>query len=446
MRKLRAAVAVVALILAGSSAVSVSDLAPTAGATPSDVAALPAGLIEAIGRDLHITPEAYLERATRAQQLGSYAAGFRTARPTEFSGAWLNNDGDAVVAVTSAGAAEHAARDGYRTQLAAVSANDLEFAAGQLNSFIAALPDSALAQINSVLIDVLNSQLVVDVANSPTGKLLNLPTVIGNVKVVLSPGGGGPVDPGPMGGDTYISAKAALTDSSVTEIGVCSFGFNSVDAQGRAYNISAGHCDPNLTGGTSSDGGAVYLPDLRDVRHSPQVGSFARATIGDPAHQNLDYSLIQFNDNVGNSPLVRPVVRGGNGTTLTVTGTADPVTGAPVCKSGQTSTFTCGVIVADRVETHLFSGEGDPLTVHGFASSACTLAGDSGGAIISGTLAVGISSGSNSASAPSCTEANISLAPGGGTASLGIPIRDIVADIDSHAGGGVGSGLQVRTG
>jgi len=140
------------------------------------------------------------------------------------------------------------------------------------------------------------------------------------------------------------------------------------------------------------------------------------------------------------------VIRGGNGTTLTVTGTADPVIGAPVCKSGQTSTFTCGVIVADRVDAHLFSSEGAPMLVHGFASNACTLAGDSGGAIVTGTLAVGISSGSNAASSPSCTEANISLAPGGGTASLGIPIRDILADIDAHSGGGVGAGIRVRTG
>lgn len=446
MRKwtaLRAAVAGSALTLILGTTVAVSDLANVAQAEPST---LPAELVEAISRDLHMTPELYLARAARAQELGTYARNFRGTWPNEFTGAWLNLDGHAVIGVTSSTAAAHAARDGYQTQLMPISANDLDRSVGELNRRIADLPDSASAQINAVLIDLLNSQIVIDAANSPTGQLLNLPTVIGNIKVVLTPGGGGPVDPRPMGGDTYISARAPLRDTSVSEIGVCSFGFNSIDVYGNALNISAGHCDPNQFGGNPSDGAGVYLPNIRDVRDSPQVGSFARSSIGDPAHNNLDYSLIRFNDSVAGSPLVGPVIRGGNGTTLTVTGTAEPVIGAPVCKSGQTSAFTCGVVVADRVEGHLAGMGGDARLVHGFATTTCTLAGDSGGAIVTGTLALGTVSGSNSAAANSCPEANLMLAPDGGTASLGISIRDILTDVDASSGGGVGAGIRVRTG
>jgi hypothetical protein len=447
MRKwtaLRAAVAVSALTLILGTTVAVADLTSTANAESNP--ALPVELVEAIARDLHLTPEQYLERAAQAQELGAYARDFRGTWPNEFTGAWLSTDGHAVIGVTSGTAAARAARDGYQTRMMPISANELDRTVGEVNRHIAALPDSASSQVNAVLIDLLNSQIVIDVTNSPTGRLLNLPTVIGNIKVVLTPGGGGPVDPRPMGGDTFLSTSVPLRDTSVTEIGVCSFGFNSVDAQGNALNVSAGHCDPTLLSGNNRTGAGVYIPDLRDVRDSPQVGSFARASIGDPAHNNLDYSLIRFNNSVAGSPLVGPVIRGGNGTTLTVTGTAEPVVGAPVCKSGQTSAFTCGVIVADRVEGHLFSTEGDPMLIHGFASTACTLAGDSGGAIVTGTLALGINSGSNSATATSCPEANISLAPGGGTASLGISIRDILTDIDASSGGGVGAGIRVRTG
>jgi len=53
------------------------------------------------------------------------------------------------------------------------------------------------------------------------------------------------------------------------------------------------------------------------------------------------------------------------------------------------------------------------------------LSGDSGGSIVTGTLALGVISGSNSAGAPNCVEANLVLAPNGGTSSLGISIRDI---------------------
>ena len=110
---------------------------------------------------------------------------------------------------------------------------------------------------------------------------------------------------------------------------------------------------------------------------------------------------------------------------LTVTGTAVPVVGAPVCKSGQSSYFTCGIVSADRIETQLVYPDGDSTTIRGFATTVCTLSGDSGGAIVTGTLALGVISGSNSAGAPDCVEANLVLAPNGGTSSLGIPIRDI---------------------
>jgi hypothetical protein len=95
------------------------------------------------------------------------------------------------------------------------------------------------------------------------------------------------------------------------------------------------------------------------------------------------------------------------------------------------------VVAADHVETQLFMADGSNRVINGFAGTACTLAGDSGGAIVTGTLALGITSGSNASGAPNCTEANLVLAPEGGTANLGIPVADIVA--------AAGSGLQVRT-
>jgi len=257
---------------------------------------------------------------------------------------------------------------------------------------------------------------------------------------VLSPGGGGPVEYKPMGGDTYITAKKDLHDADLRGVDVCSFGFNSTDAAGNALNISAGHCNPNVDNGSTA---AVYVPNVRDIPNSPEVGSFARSVLGGPA--SLDYSVIKLNERAVNAGMDQPRVRGAEGTTLTLTGTAEPVTGAPVCKTGQSSTFTCGFVSADHVETQLFTETGVSKTIRGFASTACTLGGDSGGAIVSGTLALGITSGSNASGAPNCTEANTQLAPYGGTASLGIPIRPILADIEATSGGGLGSGIMVRT-
>ena len=224
-----------------------------------------------------------------------------------------------------------------------------------------------------------------------------------------------------MGGDTYVTTSGPIADAPATDISICSFGFNAVDPSGAAVNLSAGHCNPDKA--TGSGGAPVYLPDPADIARSTQIGSFDRSSLG--AEDGLDWSVIALNDTGIASGLDRPTVRGANGSTVTVTGTASPVIGAPVCKSGQSSSFTCGVVAADRVETQLYMEDGTSRTVRGFASTACTLAGDSGGAIVTGTLALGITSGSNSGGAPDCNEANLALAQYGGTASLGIPIDQV---------------------
>ncbi|NUP27057.1 MAG: protease [Nocardia sp.] len=417
--------------------------AATAAPAPEQLRAedLPAELVQALSRDLNMTPTEYLDRAARAQQLQTYAAEFRAERPDVFAGAWMTPEGKPTVAVTSPDAARVASGDGYTTRLAPVSAAALETSLTQMNQWVAAQPRDISQLINSIAIDFLNSQLIVNVANTPVAHMLNLPTLLANVKVVLSPNAGGPVEHRPMGGDTYISAPGPLDDAELKSVDVCSFGFNSVDSAGNALNISAGHCNPNIDKG--DERAAVYGPNIRNIPASPQLGTFVHSELGGPS--TLDYSVIQLNERAIGSGMDQPSVRGANGTTLTITGTADPVVGAPVCKSGQSSTFTCGFVVADRVETQLFTTEGDAKVVRGFASSACTLGGDSGGAIVSGTLALGITSGSNAADAPDCEKANIALAQYGGTATLGIPIRGILAHADSASGGGIGSGISVRT-
>ncbi|UGT40758.1 S1 family peptidase [Nocardia yamanashiensis] len=447
MRKFMARRAAVrAATVAFASTVIASPLLVTAHAepgSPNQLAAdkLPAELVQAIQRDLKMTATEYLERSAKAQQLRDYAKEFRSERPDEFAGAWMGTDGKPVLAVTSLDAARIAAEDGYQTRLAPINADGMESSLDQLNSWITSLPREISGAINSVAIDFLNSQLVLSVANTPAGHLLNLPTLIANIKVILSPDSGGPVDRRPMGGDTYITAPTAISDSALTTVDVCSFGFNSVDAAGNALNISAGHCNPNI--GKGNERADVYIPNVRNIAASPQVGSFVRSQLG--GGQALDYSVIKLNDAAVANGMDQPHVRGANSTTLTITGVADPITGAPVCKSGQSSTFTCGFVVADRVETQLYTAEGQSKTVRGFASSACTLGGDSGGAIVTGTLALGITSGSNAADAPNCNEANSALAQYGGTATLGIPVRAILADIDANSGGGIGSGIRVRT-
>ncbi|OZC75406.1 protease [Rhodococcus sp. 06-462-5] len=404
--------------------VLLASFSGTAAADPvvqSPADQLPRELVEAVQRDLKISPQEYLDRAARAQELSAYASDFRASRPADFAGAWIGPDGNAVVAVTSPAAAQAVAKDGYATAQSPVSADGLEKSLADLNSWIAGLPREISEQINGTAIDFIDNQIVIDLVNSPIGSALNLPTLLANIKVILSPGGNKPVDPTPMGGDTYVTTSGPIADAPATDISICSFGFNAVDPSGAAVNLTAGHCNPDKA--TGSGGAPVYLPDPADISRSTQIGSFDRSSLG--AADGLDWSVIALNDTGIASGLDRPTVRGANGSTVTVTGTAAPVIGAPVCKSGQSSSFTCGVVAADRVETQLYMEDGTSRTVRGFASTACTLAGDSGGAIVTGTLALGITSGSNSGGAPDCNEANLALAQYGGTASLGIPIDQV---------------------
>lgn len=414
-----------AAVLCSTAFVLVASFSGTAAADPvvqSAADQLPAELVEAVQRDLKMSPQEYLDRAARAQELSAYASDFRASRPADFAGAWIGPDGNAVVAVTSPAAAQAVAKDGYATAQSPVSADGLEKSLADLNSWIAALPREISRQINGTAIDFIDNQIVIDLVNSPIGRALNLPTLMANIKVILSPGGNAPVDPTPMGGDTYVTSTGPIADAPPTDISICSFGFNAVDSSGAAVNLTAGHCNPNRATGVG--GAPVYLPDPSDIARSTQIGSFDRSSLG--AQDGLDWSVIALNDSGLASGLNRPTVRGANGSTVAVTGTAAAVIGAPVCKSGQSSSFTCGVVAADRVETQLYMEDGTSRTVRGFASTACTLAGDSGGAIVTGTLALGITSGSNSGGAPDCNEANLALAQYGGTASLGIPIDQVL--------------------
>ncbi|MFZ3393586.1 S1 family peptidase [Rhodococcus sp. DT1] len=409
-------------VAAASAVLLVGPLTTAAHASPAEqlpVPDLPTELVDAITRDLGISPEEYLDRAARAQALGDYARSFRAESPDDYAGAWLGEDGQPVVAVTNRDAAEKAQKDGYRATVAPLSADGLEQALAELNRWVSALPREVSSQVNSTSIDVLNNQLVVDIVNSPVGRALNLPSLIANVQVQLSPGLP-PNDPAPLGGDTYLTADGDVRTTPLERIGICSFGFSGVDANGDPVNLTAGHCDAVAR---EQGGSTVYLPNREDIDASTKIGTFTQSTVG--TDSTLDYGVISLDEAGVAAGLNRPVVRGGNGSTLTITGTAVPVVGAPVCKSGQSSSFTCGVVAAERVETQLVYNSGFSSTIRGFATTACTLSGDSGGSIVTGTLALGVISGSNSAGAPNCVEANLVLAPNGGTSSLGISIRDI---------------------
>ncbi|RMI27640.1 hypothetical protein EBN03_33380 [Nocardia stercoris] len=172
----------------------------------------------------------------------------------------------------------------------------------------------------------------------------------------------------------------------------CSLGFNGVDGSGNVVNITAGHCDQS----SENAGG----PDATVAAEGISAGGPRFGAFDFPHPDGIDFSTIKIDKAVAKR-FENNFVRGLGGKPLAITGIADPVIGAPVCKSGTTSGFTCGVIwrVNQTIDNELGTTKGLIL-----ATNICALPGDSGGPVLTGTKALGISTASNSQTQKECDE------------------------------------------
>ncbi|WP_369690296.1 S1 family peptidase [Nocardia miyunensis] len=217
----------------------------------------------------------------------------------------------------------------------------------------------------------------------------------------------------------------------------CSFGFNGVDAQGNTIDITAGHCDPdNLVAPAAKSVHQQPVYDLRNRKIGRRLGYFEATSFG--PH---DYSIIRIDDaeaarfrnnlvstqRLGSaSPAVAGRSIAARDNALRIDGTAEPVVGAAVCKSGSTSGYACGTVLSVRQRGRLggVPGHGDrPVTIEDvFYSSICAQRGDSGGPIFAGTKAIGIISAIVTADAPA------DHGCGHSPVLLGQPISTVLAD------------------
>ena len=127
------------------------------------------------------------------------------------------------------------------------------------------------------------------------------------------------------------------------------------------------------------------------------LGTFAKTSL-----DTHDYSIIHIDEDSA-ARFANNLVRVPGQTPLAISGTAVPVVGAPACKSGARTGFSCGVV--ESVD-QLVSVAGRPLD-NSFSVNICALPGDSGGPIVSGTRALGVSSASTVADYPVCEIPNL---------------------------------------
>ncbi len=354
-------------------------LTPAASAEPASDAAealLPSALADAVSRDLGLDPQQFLDRADAARRLAEFTA---TVGSEVVTGSWLDANGHPVVTLASgpthAEAADAAVASGFGIAAAALD-----------------IP----------------------------------PVVVGSVQPLLDVL---PFDPAPIAGSirasSYLGGDSFLAGTPAGLGQRCSLGFNALDQTRGAVNITAGHCNPNVT-----DTGSAALTGAYPMYGSlvgSKFGSFYRTS-----RSNTDYALIDIDDaNIG--AFESNAVRVPGAGPLHVTGTVDPIVGAPVCKSGTRTGFSCGTILSTGQNLAM----GDNVLDRSFSTSICALRGDSGGPIVSGTLAVGIANASNVGDQPSCDIATVvSMLQGQRPELFATPVNDILAQ---------NPGLTIRT-
>lgn len=421
------------MIAASAAILLFGPTAAVANAEPSDSAEtsvdLPAQLVEALSRDLKISPEDYLRRADLAQQVAAFAVSAQRQYPQVFAGSWLDNAGKAVVALAQGPGAEEARAAaesaGFEVRNVAKSEATLRGEKSAFERWLETQPEAVSALIRGVVIDTVNNSIAVrvDQAGVPMPSFVDPSRVI-----VMAP----PVAAEPLpeatpiaselnrgsvtGGDGFTSAGS---QSSLR----CSFGFNATDASGATVNISAGHCDPEY--GTAN--AAVVHELLPNERLGARLGSFQKSVLG-----SQDYSIIRIDDAVAGR-FANNGIRVPGAAPVRIEGVAVPVVGAPVCKAGSRTGFSCGIVNAVDQSVQV----GDRLLTQSFSANICALPGDSGGPIVTGRLALGISSASSVADYPICAIPDLIGALTGNAPQLfAQPISVVLSD---------NPGLRIRT-
>ncbi|MFD6400885.1 S1 family peptidase [Nocardia sp. NPDC060249] len=423
-RARKSIIAASAAFLLFGPTMAVADAQPA----PAD---LPAQLIEAVTRDLKISPDEYLRRADVAQQVAAFSTTAQRQFPQVFAGSWLSDQGNAVIALShgpGADQAREAAQSaGFEVRNVAKSESTLRGEKTAFENWLAAAPPEISALVRGVVVDTVNNSIAVRVQQAG----LPLPSFIDPSRVIVTapPVAGERVDltATPVAGDG--NGALAGGDGYASVIGRsslrCSLGFNGTDRSGNVINISAGHCNPDIPSAGTGNAAAVY--EVNGDRAGAQLGTFQKSVLGEQ-----DYSIIRVNDNA-RARFENNLVRIPGQAPIAVDGVATPVVGAPVCKSGARTGFSCGVIngVDQTVQV------GDRQLTQSFSANICALPGDSGGAIVTGRLALGISSASSVADFPICEIPNIIGAITGDTPQLfAQPLTVVLSD---------NPGLSVRT-
>lgn len=195
------------------------------------------------------------------------------------------------------------------------------------------------------------------------------------------------------GGEPYFfpSSDSGEYDS------LCSIGFPSRNRAGDYVALTAGHCEGAMPKSARQVGTALAPSDISGP-YTP-LGP----AVGHRAADGFDFGLIPVSS--PSAWTFRPQIatwEGGRGAPfgsapLVIRDATRPVVGATLCKSGTRTGWTCGPIRSVN-QTILVGDEVTGYYVNGTVARMCVRPGDSGGAGVVGSTAVGVVSATSQTS------------------------------------------------
>ncbi|MFF7053020.1 S1 family peptidase [Streptomyces griseorubiginosus] len=346
-RILRAGLAVLLLLGAGATAA-------TTPATAEEKAPASAGLLTAMQRDFGLTRQEAEARLAAEKKATALEPAARKAAGASYGGSWFDADrGTLTVAVTpdaSTGTLQKIRATGATVRTVAHSARALAATQARIDGLTA--PDA----VSSWHVDAKTSKVVVNVVRGRQGDndvrdFLARARAAGPVTVREVASAPTTLAAGTVGGDPYYTGNVR-----------CSIGFSVYGGF-----VTAGHCDQHT--------GSVYGWDRS------YIGNFQGSSFPDN-----DYAWV----NVGSGWWTVPVVLGwGTVSDQLVRGSNVAPVGSSICRSGSTTHWHCGTVLAMNETVNYSQGAVHQMT----KTNVCAEGGDSGGSFISGDQAQGVTSG-----------------------------------------------------
>ncbi|MFJ9575031.1 S1 family peptidase [Streptomyces sp. NPDC101191] len=346
---LRAAVAALLLTVGlGAAHAGVASAAPLPEpARPS----ASAGLLDAMRQDLGLTAAQAEERLRAEKSAVEVEKTARQRTGAAYGGSWFDPaTGRLVVAVTDRAAEAGVRALGADTRLVRHSAAALDRAKARLDTLHAPAGVAGWhvdPRSNSVVVDVVRAQRQTPAVRS----FVDRARAGGLVTVAETAEAPRTYAAGTVGGDPYYTGNVR-----------CSIGFSVYGGF-----VTAGHCAQAGAAVRGWDGSAM--------------GTFQGSTFpGD------DYAYVSIHSGWWTVPVV---LGWGTVPDQLVRGSAEAPVGASICRSGSTTHWHCGTVLAKNETVNYSQGAVYQMT----KTSVCAEGGDSGGSFLSGDQAQGVTSG-----------------------------------------------------